>query len=242
MFNQSGITKTSGLATRQILATTDMQFGTSIVVGQTNAATVDAKKIQKAGTPVYGNLAARATAFVPETTTGLSPVLGVYKLKIATAATAGDTITIDGVTYTAGAEEDVETKVFAVGADAAAQVTSLLKMITCANFTVTGATDTLTFTQKIAEAGNMPYVTVVKAPSTGAMVVALTTYTAAVTGSKASNAVGVLLHDVDVTAGNANGTLLQFGFVQLNRLESDVQALITAEVKAALNGKVTFIV
>lgn len=38
----------------------------------------------------------------------------------------------------------------------------------------------------------------------------------------------VLLHDVDVTGGNANGTALVFGFVNVNRLESDVQAKVKA--------------
>lgn len=38
----------------------------------------------------------------------------------------------------------------------------------------------------------------------------------------------VLLHDVDVTSGNANGTALIFGFVNLNRLDSDVVTAITA--------------
>ena len=37
---------------------------------------------------------------------------------------------------------------------------------------------------------------------------------------------GYLLHDVDVTDGNANGTLLIFGFINWNRLEEDVKALI----------------
>lgn len=37
----------------------------------------------------------------------------------------------------------------------------------------------------------------------------------------------VLLHDVDVTDGNANGTALIFGFVNLNRIDSGTQGLIT---------------
>lgn len=49
-----------------------------------------------------------------------------------------------------------------------------------------------------------------------------------------SNAVGILLHDVDVTAGENNGTLLIFGFVNTNRIDATTKALITAEVKAAL--------
>ena len=40
-------------------------------------------------------------------------------------------------------------------------------------------------------------------------------------------AAGVLLHDVDVTSGNANGTALVFGFVNLNRVDTDVVTLIT---------------
>ena len=44
-------------------------------------------------------------------------------------------------------------------------------------------------------------------------------------GTNAMNA--VLLHDVDVTSGNANGTALVFGFVNLNRVDTDVVTLIT---------------
>ena len=55
-----------------------------------------------------------------------------------------------------------------------------------------------------------------------------------------SNAVGVLLHDVDVTNGDANGTLMVAGYVNLDRLDVTTAALITAEVKAALKGNVTF--
>ena len=52
-------------------------------------------------------------------------------------------------------------------------------------------------------------------------------------------AVGVLLHDVDVTGGTANGTVLVFGFVNENRLEEGLT--ITDEAKEALDGKVTFV-
>ncbi len=63
--------------------------------------------------------------------------------------------------------------------------------------------------------------------------------------SSASPAVvanAVLLHDVDVTdaavGGTKNGTALIFGFVNVNRLESDVQALVTPGTKI---GDVQFI-
>ena len=49
----------------------------------------------------------------------------------------------------------------------------------------------------------------------------------------------VLLHDVDVTNGDANGTALYFGIVNINRLATDVQALVTAGVNTI--GAITFI-
>lgn len=55
------------------------------------------------------------------------------------------------------------------------------------------------------------------------------------------NAKGILLHDVDVTEGNANGAIVLFGFVDLDKLEADVYELITDAVKTALDGKVTFL-
>ena len=45
---------------------------------------------------------------------------------------------------------------------------------------------------------------------------------------------GVLLHDVDVSTGDNNGTILIFGFVNVNRLDEDVQVKITSDVKSAL--------
>lgn len=125
MFNQSGISKTSGAAPVQILANTELQYSMGVVVAQgATEANSNGKKIIKAGTPLAGNLDSRLTAF------------------------------------TAAGEND---------------------------------------------------------------------------------AVGVLLHDVDVTKGAANGTLLLFGFVNTNRLDSATKELITEGVKTALNGKITFI-
>jgi len=69
----------------------------------------------------------------------------------------------------------------------------------------------------------------------------LETRTTAFTAAGETDAVGVLLHDVDVTKGNANGTLLVFGFVNINRIDTATKALITDKVKAALKGNVTFI-
>ena len=87
-------------------------------------------------------------------------------------------------------------------------------------------------TRKIAKAGT---------PVTGSLDARTTAFTPASAGSstEASDAVGVLLHDVDVTAGDANGTLLIFGFVNTNMLDTTTKAKITEYVKKALN-KITF--
>ena len=81
--------------------------------------------------------------------------------------------------------------------------------------------------KKIAKAGT---------PLTGSLDARTTPFTAASAGSSsdASNAVGVLLHDVDVTAGDENGTLLIFGFVNTARLDETTKTMITEYVKAAL--------
>ena len=52
----------------------------------------------------------------------------------------------------------------------------------------------------------------------------------------------VVLHDVDVTNGNANGTALIFGFVNAKRLDSDVfEALGPAIVATGASKQITFI-
>ena len=60
-------------------------------------------------------------------------------------------------------------------------------------------------------------------------------------GSTAFNA--VLLHDVDVTTeGSKNGTALIFGFVNINRLDQDVQtAVTTAQGAEGASAMVTFL-
>lgn len=79
-------------------------------------------------------------------------------------------------------------------------------------------------TKKIAKAGT---------PITGNLDAMETAFTAATTSTD-SNAVGILLHDVDVTVDNNNGAILLFGFVNTNMIDGTTKAKITAEVKAAL--------
>lgn len=65
--------------------------------------------------------------------------------------------------------------------------------------------------------------------------------TAAAKADKTTAFNAVLLHDVDVTGGNANGTALIFGFVNVNRVESDVATAITTALTATgYSDKITF--
>lgn len=52
---------------------------------------------------------------------------------------------------------------------------------------------------------------------------------------KASNGANcILLHDVDVTDGTKNAQAIIFGTIDLSKLDTDVQALITDDVKKGL--------
>lgn len=46
--------------------------------------------------------------------------------------------------------------------------------------------------------------------------------------------VGVILHDVDVTAGEANSQVVVFGFIDVSKVDASVQAMITSAVESKL--------
>lgn len=60
-----------------------------------------------------------------------------------------------------------------------------------------------------------------------------TPWTADLTGT-GTNVKGVLIHDVEVTKGAGNGSLLTFGFVNKRRVDTDVAAMYTAAVATAI--------
>ena len=100
------------------------------------------------------------------------------------------------------------------------QVSFTVQMAQAAAVTVNG--------RKIIKAGT---------PLTGDLKARNTAFAAA----SESNAVGVALHDYDVTDGDVAGALLVFGFVDLKKVDADIAAKITSDVEGALEGKVTFI-
>lgn len=235
MLNKDGITKQSYGSQNQILANVELQASVGCIVPQSLVPDADAngKKIAKAGTPIvvnFGNLQADVSAAV-------GPTLGVFTVQITTAFAADEVITIDGVNYTCASTEDVANKKFA-GANAAAQITSLLKMVKTTNYnvgSVSGATDKLGFTQKVVDVSDTTGPVVSATSSTGE----IGSVTKTETPDAGSTANAVLLHDVDVTNKKANGTALYFGVVNTNRLDADVQAKVAYGVNTI--GAVSFI-
>ena len=71
-------------------------------------------------------------------------------------------------------------------------------------------------------------------PVTGSLTERNTAFTVAKDSSGSNNAVGVILHDVDVTEGEANSQVVVFGFIDISKLESDVVALITEAAKKSM--------
>ena len=233
MLNRDGITKTSYAAPKQILANVDLQASVGCIVPQSIGVDVGSKKIAKAGTPIVVNFANP----LADVAAAAGPTAGVFTLQITTAFAAGEVLTIAGVNYTCAATEDVAGKKFA-GASAAAQVTSLLKMVTTDKYNVaavSGATDKLGFTQKVADTADTTGPVVSKTSSTGAIgsVAKVTDPSAGTTGN------AVLLHDVDVTTGKANGTALYIGVVNTNRLDADVASKVAYGVNVI--GGVSFV-
>ena len=55
-----------------------------------------------------------------------------------------------------------------------------------------------------------------------------------IAGAEGASPVCVLMHDVDVTAGDENGTIVIAGCVDLLKLEASVKTALTSTVKAAL--------
>lgn len=68
-----------------------------------------------------------------------------------------------------------------------------------------------------------------------------TAFTVATTTGGVSNAVGIILHDVDVTSGTKNAQIVIFGFVDLNMVETSVVSAYTEAAKTALAGKIQFV-
>lgn len=198
-----GFKKISAVNVKQILFNVALQSSVGIIVDDAGVeAGSDGVKLVKAGTPMYGSLLDRDTAF--KTSTSSIPA-------VATATVSGT-----GITAAAVVAATFSTKVS--GASGTYEFTYVLAD-TEWQLDGTGVT--------LAQYGITPTGT----PADGDKI------TVAFTAAYNTKPVGVLLHDVDVTDGDNNGSLLIWGFVNINRLDTEVaNALLAAE--SDLEGKI----
>lgn len=224
MLNRSGVTtQTLGIGS-QILANVEMQASVGCVVGQSlGVDQADGKKIAFAGTPISIDPANRAAAAVAAG----AKTPAAWAFAITTAFVADEVLTVDGVNYTCKANENVASKQFA-GSTAAEQAASLLKMLASDSYVFSAGVETaqIIATQKTASSTETAVV-VSKTASTGA-------FSAVTKVASYAEAVGnaMLLHDVDVANGAANGTALIFGFVNWNLLNSAIQSSVNTGINA----------
>lgn len=224
MLNRSGIETLNLGAPAQILANVEMQASVGCIVAQSlGVDQANGKKIAYAGTPISINPADRTAAAVAAGT----KTPAAWAFAITTAFAADEVLTVDSVNYTCKATENVGSKQFA-GTTAAEQAASLLKMLASDTYAFSAGTAAgqIVATQKTASSTETAVV-VSKTASTGA-------FSAVTKVASYSEAVGnaLLLHDVDVTNGAANGTALIFGFVNWNLLNSAIQASVSTGINA----------
>lgn len=203
MLNNDGVKKATYGAPRQILANVEFQYSVGCRVPKTMGVSANGRTLVKAGTPVFIDLGVRDTLPVAEP----------------------------------GAVEETATGSVVTGA----AITKVEVVAATFKTAVSNTAGTYKFKATVAE-GTTTW-------KLGNDTVTLNTYGITVTGTVANNdeiqviftasgtvtANAVLLHDVDVTdaavGGTKNGTALLWGFVNINRLDSDVQALVTAGTK-----------
>lgn len=198
-----GFVKTTATNVKQILFCTDPQVSVGIIVDDAGVeAGADGRKVVKAGTPMYGSLTARETAF-----------------KISTSSVAASaTATVSGTGVTAAT---VTAATFSTAVSGASGIYEFEYSESDTSWQYDG-TDITTTTYGITVTGT---------PADGDKI------TVDFTAAYNTTPVGVLLHDVDVTAGDDNGTCLIFGFVDLNKVDSSVVTTLVA-AQSALDGKV----
>lgn len=193
MLNQTGIKKVSGTTRKTILVDERNSTAFSVVVANDGVeAGSDGKKIIKAGTPVYGSLMARNTAF---------------KLPGTIDPEASAVVTGTGITAATVTASTFSTKVSGVSG-------TYEFVYDGTNTAWKLGTDTVTLSQYgIVETGTA---------ADGDKI----TVTFVAGGTVTANA--VVLHDVDVTAGNANSQVVVFGFIDVSKVDEDVKTLLLA--------------
>lgn len=209
MLNRSGVSKQSATAPTQILANVEMQAAVGCIVAQSLVESADSN----------GKKIAKAGTPVAVDFSNLQSPVVASREAVNESATA--TVTGTGVTAASVTAATFGTKVSK--ADGTYEFVAGVEDSTT-TWTLDGTAVTL------SDYGITP---------TGAAADGDKISVVYVSAKAAQSANAVLLHDVDVTAGNANGTALFFGVVNINRLDASVQSLVTAGVNTV--GAVSFV-
>ena len=110
MLNQSGVTRVSAMSTKSMLVDTKTFFALPCMVANTGVtAGSDGKKIVKMGTPLYGDLQARNTAFTISGSENAEPI-GVLEHDVdVTTGAANASVVVMGLVDTSKLDTAVAT-------------------------------------------------------------------------------------------------------------------------------------
>lgn len=206
MLNQTEFRTVSAGTRKIILVDEKNSTAVSCKVANTGIdADSDGRKIAKAGTPLYGSLEARDNPFV-KTGISIDPVANVtYNSESLT------DVTVTAATFSTKVSGESGTYKFVYDADAEAGTPNPSWKLNAESVDLTEYGIVVT-----GDPDDEDEITVV------------------FTAGGTTGATAILLHDVDVTTGTKNAQVVIFGTIDLNKLESDVQGLITSDVKSAL--------
>jgi hypothetical protein len=239
MNNGTGIKTEVGGIANSILFYNEPKVAVSAVIGDTGvSAGSDGKKIIKAGTPLTGDLTARNTPFLKASSTaGVAKSLAKFSLLVTHAAGADGNVSIQ-----LGYRSAVNVALVALTHDTAAKVATAIAAATFVGWTAAKDPDNdakVIFTA--VDPGEQPSPIVGYASTQVTGTLATVNAGGVEASAAASNVVALALHDTDVTSGSANAPILLAGYVNSDKLGTATAALITAEVKAALAGRILFL-
>jgi hypothetical protein len=108
MLNQTGVVKTSyGYGEKRLIVDPENSTAFSCVVSSANVSAIEGKKIIKAGTPLYGSLTARNTAFTVSGASGAKPVgVALHDVDV-TAGQANSQVLVSGFVDISKVDESI---------------------------------------------------------------------------------------------------------------------------------------
>ena len=118
MLNQTGVVKTSyGYGEKRLIVDPQNSTAFSCVVSNADVSALNGKKIIKAGTPLYGSLTARNTAFTVSGGAGAKPVgIALHDVDV-TEGRANSQVLVSGFVDISKVDESVQSALTSAEAD-----------------------------------------------------------------------------------------------------------------------------